>query len=342
VTRARRLLVALLAVSLLAVPAAAHVPDFAADNTSPATAHVVEPATTSWAIYDSLSGDQVRYYELRLEAGERLELALFTPGGGPFEPSMAVMSPALEADDDVPDRVTVPDGYGVEVVEGEKAAEPSFEPNTPAANYDVAGLEREVDEGGRYLVAVYEPENRAGRVGVVAGDRETFTVAQYVTVAWDLYRIYLWEGDHPLVVFGPSLLVVAGGLVAVHRRLRERDGGDKAASTLDTGEAPRYALATAGLLCVGTAANVLVQTVLAVVATGPTAAVVVPLVFVLLPATLGGVVATRAVDPGFGMERQDRAVLVVAGLLSLGTWAGWVVAPLALLGFAAAPQNWFG
>lgn len=339
--RPHHILLAALAVSLLAAPAAAHVPDFAADNASPTTAHVVEPATTSWAIYDSLSGDEVRYYELRLAAGDRLELALFTPGDGEFEPSMAVMSPALGATDEVPDRVTVPDGYGVEVVDGEKAAEPTFEPNTPAANYDVASLEREVDEGGRYLVAVYEPEGRSGQVGVVAGDRETFTVAQYVTVAWDLSRIYLWEGHHPLVVFGPSLLVVAGGLVAVHRRLRAGEDGDGATITLDTGAVPRYALATAGLLCVGTAANVLVQTVLAVVATGPTAAVVVPLVFVVLPATLGGVVAARAADPGFAMGRRDRAVLAMAGLLSLGTWAGWVVAPLALLGFAAAPRSWF-
>jgi hypothetical protein len=339
--RPRHVLLAVLAVSLLAVPAAAHVPDFAADNTSPETAHEVEPATTSWAIYDSLGRDQVRYYELRLEAGERLELALLTPRGGPFEPSMAVMSPALDGNDDVPDRVTVPDGYGVEVVEGEKAAEPTFEPNTPAANYDVASLEREVDEGGRYLVAVYEPDGRAGQVGVVAGDRETFTVAQYVTVAWDLYRIYLWEGDHPLVVFGPSLLVVLGGLAAVRRRLGDDEPGASDGAGTAGKRLPRYALATAGLVCVGTAANVLVQTVLAVVAAGPTAAVVVPLVFVVLPATLGGVVAARAVDPGFGMERQDRAVLAVAGLLSLGTWAGWVVAPLALLGFAAAPGGWF-
>jgi hypothetical protein len=333
VTRTRRLLLTLLAVSVLAAPAVAHVPDFATDNTSPATAHEVDPPTKSWAIYDSLERGQVRYYELQLEAGERLELALFTPDGGPFEPSMAVMSPAIESSDDVPDRVTVPDGYGVEVYEGQKDAEPSFEPNTPAANYGVAGMGRSVEEGGRYLVAVYEPDGRAGQVGVVAGDRESFTVVQYVTVAWDLYGIYLWEGDHPLVVFGPSLLVMAGGLLAVRRRLED--------AAAVAGEPARYALATAGLLCVATAANVLLQTVFATVAAGPTAAVVVPLVFVLLPATLGGVVVSRAVDPAFTMARRDRTVLVVAGLLTLGTWAGWVVAPLALVGFAVAPGAWF-
>lgn len=326
----RRLLLATMAVLLLAAPVAAHVPDFAADNTSPETAHEVDPATKSWAIYDSLARGQVTYYRLRLEAGERLKLGLFTPGGGPFEPSMAVMSPAIDRTDEVSDRVTVPDGYGVEVIQGGKDAEPTFEPNTPAANYDVAGLERQVESGGRYLVAVYEPDGRPGQVGVVAGDRESFGVAQYVTVAWDLSRIYLWEGDHPLVVFGPSLLVMAGGLLAVRRRL-----GDGPA------DAPRFGVAAAGLLCVATAANVLLQTVLATLAAGLTGSVLVPLVFVLLPVTLGGVVAKRAVEPRFAMAIRDRVVLAVAGLVSLVTWAGFVVAPVTLLGFAAAPRRWF-
>jgi hypothetical protein len=330
VTRTRRLLLTLLAVSVLAAPAVAHVPDFATGNTSPATAHEVDPPTKSWAIYDSLERGQVRYYELQLEAGERLELALFTPDGGPFEPSMAVMSPAIEGSAEVPDRVTVPDGYGVEVVDGEKADQPTFEANAPAANYDVAEYERPVETDGRYLVAVYEPDERAGNVGVVAGDRESFTVVQYVTVAWDLPRIYLWGGDHPLVVFGPSLLVMVGGLLAVRRRLATVD---------DPGD--RYALAGAGLLCVGTAANVLLQTLLVLLETGPTVAAVVPLVFVLLPATLGGAVVVRAVDPEFSLERRDRAFLAVAALFTLGTWAGFVVAPAALLAGAAAPRTWF-
>jgi len=326
----RRLVVVVVLSALLATPALAHVPDFTAENTSPATAHEVDPPTKSWAIYDELAAGQVKYYELRLAAGERLELALFTPGGGPFEPSMAVMSPALASSDAVPDRVAVPEGYGVVAVDGEKAAEPTFEPNTPAANYDVAAFGRSVEEGGRYVVAVYEPDGRAGKVGVVAGDRESFTVEQYVTVAFDLYRIYRWEGDGPLVVFGPSLLVLTAGLVAVRRRLDAFDAGPA-----------RWALAVAGLGCVATAANVLVQTGLALAATGVTVAVVVPLIFVLLPATLGGAAAVRATDPAFAMERRDRAFLAVAGLLSLGTWAGFVVAPAALLAGAAAPRRWF-
>lgn len=330
VIRPRRLLMAVLALTLLATPVVAHVPDFAGDNTRPATAYEVDPATKSWAIYDKLARGQVKYYELRLEAGDRLALALFTPDGGPFEPSMAVMSPTIARDDDVPEAVTVPEGYGVRVIDGEKAAEPTFEPNTPAAIYDVAGFGRTVESGGRYLVAVYEPDGRPGQVGVVAGDRESFTVAQYVTVALDLPRIYLWEGDHPLVVFGPSLLVMATGLAAVRRRL-----GDLKA------DAHRYAISTAGLLCVATAANVLLQTVLATLTAGLTVAVAVPLVFVLVPITLGWLVVRRAIDNDFAPRPRDRALLGVAGVLSLGTWAGFVVAPLALLGFAAAPAHVF-
>lgn len=193
----------------------------------------------------------------------------------------------------------------------------------------MAPLERPVETGGRYLVAVYDQDGRPGQVGVVAGDRETFTVGQYVTVAWNLYRIYLWVGDHPLVVFEPSLVVLVGGLVAVRRHL-----GHPGAAGL------RYVLATSGLLCVAMGANVLLQTVQATLATGPSAAVVVPIVYVRLPVMLGGAAVTRAVDSDLAFEPRDRALLAVAGLVSLGTWARFVVAPLALLGFAVVPRSW--
>lgn len=40
-------MVAILALAVLATPAVAHVPDFPADNTSPVTAHGVDPPTKS-------------------------------------------------------------------------------------------------------------------------------------------------------------------------------------------------------------------------------------------------------------------------------------------------------
>lgn len=329
-TTVRRLLTVLVALALVAVPAAAHVPEFAADNTSPERAHAIAPATTSHAVYDTLAAGQVRYYELNLAAGDRLTVSLFTPDGGAFAPSLAVLAPDGEQTDAVPDRVTVPDGYEVTVDDGERAADPSFEPFTPAANYEVAAHSRRVPEGGRYLVAVYEPSGRAGQVGVAAGDRESFTPVEFVSVAWTLPRVYLWGGTHPIVVVGPALAVVGSGLGLVSRRL----GGIAAHPS-------RTALAIAGSLCIGTAATVFVQTVLALAATGPTVAAALPLALVAVPAALGAAVVHRVTDPAFALTPRDRGFLALAGLLCLGTWAGLVVAPVALLLAAVAPAEQF-
>jgi hypothetical protein len=290
----------------------------------------VDPPTKSWAIYDSLDRGQVRYYELHLDAGDRLELSTFTPDGSAFTPWMVVMSPAIDADDDVPDRVTVPEGYGTLVVEGERPADASYEANTPAAIYETTSHERTVEEGGRYLVAVYEPAGRAGQVGFVAGDRESFTAEQYLTVAVDLPRVYLWEGDHPLVVFGPPLVVLVAGLAYVRRRV----------SSLDA-PGVRYAMAAAGLLVAGSAVTVSLQMVDTLASTGPSSGAVITGVFVAIPLVLGGLLVRLSVSSRLDLSPSGRALLAVAGLGSLATWAGYLIAPLVPLALALWPGDPF-
>jgi hypothetical protein len=89
-------------------------------------------------------------------------VSTFTPEGGPFTPSFVVMSESLGATGGVPDQVTVPEGMGTVVVEGERPQRASYEPFAPSANYQTASLDRPVETETTYLVAVYEPE-RAGR-----------------------------------------------------------------------------------------------------------------------------------------------------------------------------------
>ncbi|WP_435318791.1 hypothetical protein [Haloarchaeobius sp. TZWSO28] len=321
--------VVLLVLCLLAVPVLAHVPSFPVDNTSPERAVEVPDAVKSWSFYDRLDGGGAKYYRFSLDAGERLQVSTFTPRDGEFTPSIVVMSPSLDGTEGVPAGVTVPDGMGAVVVEGERPAQPGYEPFAPSANYQTAELSRPVESQTTYLVAIYEPENRSGPAGVALGYSEEFSPVEYLTVPFDLVQTHLWEGKHPLVVLGPFMLTVLVGLNLVWER-RGRDWLQTPALVL---------LAAAGLVLVGTGVNTLVQMGLALWHTGPTAGAVVTAIFVVVPVVCGLWAVRLALRTDGTVAVGTRLGLAVAGVLSLVTWGGFIVGPVVLLGMALAPAR---
>ncbi|MFC7018350.1 MULTISPECIES: hypothetical protein [Haloarcula] len=316
------------AIALLATPALAHVPSFPTDNTTPDSAVEVPDAAKSWSFYDHLDTGEVAYYRFSLSPGERLRVSTFTPEDGPFTPSFVVLSESLGATDGVPDRVTVPEGMGAVVVEGERPERASYEPFAPSATYETTSLDRPVDEETAFLVAVYEPQGRSGQVGVAIGYREEFSPTEYVRVPFDLVGVHLWEGQHPLVVVGPFVATVLGGVVVGWRRRAATPSRPVA----------RYALGLGALLILGTTAGTLVQTGIALSKTGPTAGAVVTAVFVVVPLVCGTWALRVAVGTG-PLTTLARAGLAGAAVLSVLTWAGYLVGPALLLAAAVVPAR---
>ncbi|WP_435333260.1 hypothetical protein [Haloarchaeobius sp. TZWWS8] len=315
---------------LLAAPVLAHVPSFPVDNTSPERAVEVPDAAKSWAFYDTLGGGGAKYYRFSLGAGERLQVGTFTPERSAFTPSIVVMSPSLNGTEGVPPGVTVPDGMGAIVVEGERPERPSYEPFAPAANYRTASLARPVDAETTYLVAIYEPENRSGPAGVSLGYEESFATVEYVRVPYDLVRTHLWEGQHPLVVVGPFLATTLGGVGAVWRK-REGSWLTRPA---------RLVLGGAGATVLASGVNTAVQLALALGQTGPTPAAVVTALFVVVPLVCGGWVLSLALRNGGSLSPRIRGGIAAAGVAALLTWAGFVVGPALLLAVAATPGRY--
>jgi len=314
-----------LLVVLVATPALAHVPSFPDDNTTPERAVEVPNPVKSWSFYDRLDPGQVRYYRFSLLPGERLRVGTFTPQDNQFSPSVVLMSPSLNDSDAVPDGVTVPEGMGTEVIEGTRPASASYELFAPSANYHTVDVDRPVDGYRTYLVAVYEPANRSGQLGVTIGYTESFSTAEYLTVPFDLVQTHLWEGQHPLVAVGPFALAVVGGAVALSRRRSDWRA-----------QPARVGLAGAGLLIAATGVNTAVQTVLALAETGLTAGALVTAAFVVVPLLCGGWVLRVALREG-GLARVTRIGLVVTGAVSLVSWAGFIVGPVVVLGVAVLP-----
>ena len=327
--RRLRTLLVLLVVLGLATPVLAHVPTFPADNTDPDRAVQVTDAAKSWSFYDSLESGEVAYYRVTVDADERLSVGTYTPLSGTFTPSIVVLSSSLNGSADVPPQVTVPDGMGAVVVQGQRPASASYEPFTPSANYHTAELSTPVDSRTTFLIAIYEPANQSGPTGVTIGYREAFSAVEYLTVPFDLVRVHAWEGQHPLVLVGPLLGTILVGGYAVGRRWRDA-----------WGRAPiRLAASGAGLLLVASGVNTAVQMGLALARTGPTLAAVLTAVFVVIPVVTGGWVLRFVLRNDFSLDTPRRLAFAIVGVTALGTWAGFLVGPLVLLGLAVLPVS---
>jgi hypothetical protein len=327
--RIPRLFLAILVFLLLASPVLAHVPKFPDDNSTPEQAVDVPDPVKSWSFYDSLGNGHVTYYRTTLQPGERLHVGTFTPLQGRFIPSLVVMSPVIDETGPVPERVTVPDGMGAIVVSGERPTTATYEPFAPSANYHTASFDQEVSTERTYLIAVYEPANRTGPVGVTVGYEEAFSPTEYVTVPFDLVRTHLWEGQPPLLVIGPFLLTVLAGLGFVRRRWQAT-----------WGDSPiRVALAGAGMLLVGSGVNTAVQMGLALGQTGLTLGALVTTVFVVVPIVGGSWVVGHGLESECRLTPRRRLGLAIIGVLTLLTWAGFIVGPVTLIGLAVIPSR---
>lgn len=325
---ARRLWLVLLVFALVVTPVAAHVPSDPGDNDSPERAVPVTDAAKSWSYYDEIDDGEAQYYRVTVEAGERLQASAFTPVAGGFTPSLVVMAPGIKGND-TPPGVTVPDGMGAVVIPGERPEYPGYEPFAPSANYQTAVFERTTNTQTTYLIALYEPANRSGAAGIAIGYREAFTPTEYATVPFSLVQTHLWEGQHLAVAVGPFVLAVVGGAAVLLGRRREQFSG-----TLGG-----YALAAGGLLALASAVNTAVQMGIALAATGPTAGAVVTAVYVVVPALCGVWAIRVARRPAWESDTRTRATIAVAGLATLGTWAGFIVGPVLLVAVAIAPRR---
>jgi hypothetical protein len=242
------------------------------------------------------------------------------------------MSAAIDGREGVPDAVTVPDGMGALVFEGDRPAHATYEPFAPSANYHTVSVDRTVEADGTYLLAVYDPADRTGPVGVTVGYEESFTPTEYLRVPLDLVRVHLWEGQSPLVVAGPWFLVLAAGAARV--RSRRRDDRERPLA--------RYALSAGALLVLATAAGTLVQMAVALTETGLTAGALVTALFVAVPAASGAWALRFALSDAPALTPRTRTGLLVAGAASLATWAGFVVGPAVLLAAGLAPASLVG
>ncbi len=304
----------------------AHSPFGAGDNESLETASVIPDPTKSWAIYAELhEGGEAQYYRFDALNGQRIHVMLFKsvrPEDGSFLPSFVLMGPEIQNHGSIPSFVEIPDGVGRAVADGMQSSYSTFEPFSPSVFYELAELDLVAPADGTYYVAVYE-SSRGGHYGLAVGDREDYTLTEFILIPINLISVYQWEGQSLALIFAPMTATAAIGFLLMVWRWRTRFSNKGFFGWMGV---------FAGLLFFGSGASVLFQLALKLTQTAASFEVVVTIVFALLPIILGAVALRLCLGAEEKVDLRKRIYLAIVGIVALFAWAGLLIGPaLALI-----------
>lgn len=324
----KRLTIVLLTTLLifgLLIPAQGHVPLMNDGNGQGAL--IIPDALKSWAIYGVIhEKGEVDRYQFDLQAGDRLVLNLLVPPSSHFTPSMVIIGPGVPSQGSVPQGIIVPSGSVAMVVEGKPGNIPSYEPFTPTSIVKVASVDTRVTAPGSYTVVVYG--DGTGPYGLAVGYLEEFSPSEWLLVPLSVIGIRFWEGQSPVLVFGPTILVLAAGLaIFIHRKDQKGPMGLRSWSGI-----------IGGLLCIGSGVNTLLQMGIALQGIPVPSTAAVTLVFALIPILIG-IAALRISDSQDTISAHTRAKLIVLGIVGFISWSGFLVGPLLLCISACIPEK---
>jgi len=334
----------ILLVTLVLAPATlvlAHSPVFPEENHGPSTAYEIGDPAKSWAIYTWLEGEGIAdYYKFTISEGDKIQVSLIVPESpsySEFLPSFALMGLGLNQNDNTPDYMEVPAGYGTIVIDGTDPGKAVYEPFTPGWFYEVGALTTNAPNDGTYYVSVFNPElhndthnhiHEADSYAIIVGYVEEFTPLELILIPYRVHEIYVWEGQSRFTVFLPLLLVVIVGGGIAYRRNKH-------------GKHPRgiskWLTTFGGLAFIGTAMGTTYQILHTFIYTGITAGAIITLLIVIVSIILGLITLRFALRSKPKLTIWRRVGLVAIGIVALFTWSGLYMGPALLIASALVP-----
>jgi hypothetical protein len=305
---------------LFLLGAQAHVPITTGDNEALDTATYISDPLKSWAIYSELrDGGVANYFKFDMKQGQRLRLSLFTPLESSFTPGLVIMGPGIEPQGTVPSYVTVPEGLAARVVAGERPETASYEPFTPSILYEHADVNTNVTAPCTYYVAVYEPYE-GGRYGLAVGYREQFELLEWIRVPLDVITVHQWEGQSMGFILAPMLGIVVIGFILL---FWVRTKGVPVLQSLMS-----WLGSLASFLYIGSGATILTQMGLALTVAPMTSAVIVTVIFALLPLIAGIILLKVVLKAQAEVTVKTRIEMVILSIVGLFIWAGLIIGPV--------------
>lgn len=308
----------------------AHSPLIPGNNGELDSATFIPDPTKSWAIYGELHGGmEAQYYRFDINETQKIHISLLKstdPDNRDFIPGFALMGPGLQGQGDVPAYVDIPAGADAIVISGEQPSLATYEPFSASSFYSLADLKINAPVSGTYYIAVYEPA-RGGQYSLAVGDREEFSISEWIFIPIKLISIYQWGGQSLFMIFLPVIAALAIGLWVFRKK----------------GWIPKtpfeWAGILAGLLFFGSGVMFLFEMVLALIRVSPGTDIVITIVLGILPIILGFAVIRIILRNREKIDIRKRVYLAILGILALFVWAGLLIGPILAMLASVIPAN---
>jgi len=281
------------------------------------TAFEVTNPTKSWTLYRELQHEgEVEYYKLYLNSGEKLRVSLYIKERKEnFAPHLIIMGENFQLPASLPSFIEIPDGYGARLIEPTMPEKPEFEPFTPASYYYLIDIDETILNEGDYYLATYNPDLKEGKYGIAIGYKEEFTLSEWLLIPFDVIGIHEWEGQSLIVILMPMLLSLVLGLVLLAWKLTRKLNIFNILGIV------------AGLFCVGSGLMLFMQMLFALYGAVFNWLVVLTMVFIALPLSIGFVLLKRSLQVEGELSKKDRFFFLILGFAGLFTWSGPLFGP---------------
>jgi len=329
--------ISIIALLFLVSSVMAHAPLGSGDNESIDKATVIPDPTKSWAIYAELHSDgDAQYYTFNITTGQKIHAMLFKSmrlEESGFTPMLVIIGPNVTEQGTIPTyvNVTIPSGDHARVVES-KEPTATYEPFSPSSFYSLSDETIDSPVEGTYYVVVYEQssEPTGGHYGLAIGDRETYTIDEWILIPFNLMTIYQWEGQSLTLVLTPMIATIIVGIILITWRFKKKGIIANPIAWLG---------AIAGLTFIGTAATTLYQMLAAATRVALGAEALITLIFAIIPLAIGLLTLRLSIKDSNKTGVRKRIYYVILGFAALFMWAGLIIGPILAILSSVMPTN---
>jgi hypothetical protein len=327
---------AVLLVVFLTLPLVlAHAPLGAKDNESIDKATVIPDPTKSWALYSALNSDgDPQYYTFNISSGQTIHVLVYKSlraEDANFTPVLILLGQNVNSTDNIPLKITVPSEFKAQLIQA-TTPQPSYEPFSPGILAYVTDLTISNATAGQYCLVVYEASSNptGGHYGLAIGDRETYSIDEWVLIPINLISIYQWEGQSLALIVTPMVATFIIGLIFVAWKQRRQ---------CDLANPIAWLAAVAGLTFIGTAVSTYFQLLFGATQVSVGVDVIITIVFATIPLILGLTTLRIALKNSPKATVRKRIYFVILGVAALFIWAGLIVGPILAIIAALVPTK---
>jgi hypothetical protein len=326
----------LIAIFFLAIPLVmAHAPLGTQNNESIDTATTIPDPTKSWALYSELNSDgDAQYYTFDISSDQTIHVLMYKslrPEDTNFNPVLILIGQNVNATGDIPTKITVPSGYNAQLIHS-TIPQIAYEPFSPGILAYVTDLTIDNATAGKYYLAVYEESSNVsgGHYGIAIGNRETYTIDEWIIIPLNLISIYQWEGQSLSLILAPMIATLIVGISLVTWRFKKL-------CALANPQA--WVGAIAGLTFIGTGATTLYQMLSAATHVAIGAEALITLIFAIVPLAIGLITLMISVKISDKTPMKKRIYYIVLGVAALFMWAGLIIGPILVIVASVMPTS---